>query len=90
MKRIPKRLAVGQLVVVHWLDAAGDDIEKGKRLPPVKVKTVGWVWERTNRFLTIHAELFLSGHVEGDARDGTTITAEMLRRVRVLAEVGET
>lgn len=90
MKRIPKRLAVGQLVVAEWLDAAGADIERGKRLLPVKVKTVGWVWERTNRFLTIHSELFLSGHVEGDARDGTTITAEMLRRVRVLADVGET
>lgn len=90
MKRIPKRLRVGQLVVAEWLDAAGADIEKGKRLLPVKVKTVGWVWERTNRFLTIHSELFLSGHVEGDARDGTTITAEMLRRVRVLFDVGET
>jgi len=90
MKRIPKRLRRGQLVVAEWLDAAGADIEKGKRLMPVKVKTVGWVWERTNRFLTIHSELFLSGHVEGDARDGTTITAEMLRRVRVLFDVGET
>lgn len=90
MKRIPKRLRVGQLVVAEWLDAAGSDIEKGKRLLPVKVKTVGWVWERTNRFLTIHSELFLSGHVEGDARDGTTITAEMLRRVRVLFDAGET
>jgi hypothetical protein len=90
MKRIPVRLRRGQLVVAEWLDAAGADIEKGKRLMPVKVKTVGWVWERSNRFLTIHSELFLSGHVEGDARDGTTITAEMLRRVRVLADVGET
>jgi len=90
MKHIPKRLRVGQLVVAEWLDAAGADIERGKRLLPVRVKTVGWVWERTNRFLTIHSELFLSGHVEGDARDGTTITAEMLRRVRVLADVGET
>lgn len=90
MKRIPKRLKIGQLVVAEWLDAAGADIERGKRLLPVRVKTVGWVWERTNRFLTLHSELFLSGHVEGDARDGSTITAEMLRRVRMLADVGET
>ena len=90
MKRIPVRLRPGQLVIVEWVDAAGAPIEKGAHLLPVKVKTVGWVWERTNRFLTIHSELFLSGHVEGDARDGTTITAEMLRRVRVLADVGET
>lgn len=90
MKRIPKRLRRGQLVLAEWLDAAGCDIAKGDRLLPVKVKTVGWVWERTSRFLTIHSELFLSGHAEGDARDGTTITAEMLRRVRVLFQAGET
>ena len=91
MKRIPKRLRRGQLVLAQWLDAAGcDDIAKGDRLLPVRVKTVGWVWERNNKFLTIHSELFLSGHVEGDARDGTTITAEMLRRVTVLFQAGET
>ena len=90
MKRIPRRLRAGELVVAEWLDASTADIAKGDRLLPVKVKTVGWVWERTDRCLTIHGELFLSGHVEGDARAGTTITAEMLRRVRVLADVGET
>ena len=90
MKRIPKRLRVGQLVVAEWMDAATADVAKGDRLPPARVKTVGWVWERTDRFLTIHGEIFLSGHVQGDARDATTILAETLKSVRVLADVGET
>jgi hypothetical protein len=85
MKRVPARLRPGQLVIVEWLDAAGNDIEKGESLLPVRVRTVGWVWERKDKTLTIHSELFLDGHVEGDARDGTTILASMLRKVTVLA-----
>jgi len=90
MKRVPVRLRPGQLVIVEWMDAAGAGIEKGAHLPLVRVRTVGWIWERTARALTIHSEIFLSGHVEGDARDGTTIMAAMLRKVRVLCKEGTT
>lgn len=90
MKRIPKRLRVGQLVLVEWLDATKNDLEEGTCLPPVRVKTVGWVWERGDKYLTIHSEVCLSGSVAGDVRDATTVPVGMLRRVGVLFGVGET
>jgi hypothetical protein len=72
------------MVVVEWMDACGNDLAVGTKLLPAKVRTVGWVWQRTSRPLTIHSEILLSGHVEGDARDATTILAAMLRKVRVI------
>jgi hypothetical protein len=90
MKRVPVRLREGQLVVVSWLDAAGAErLAADERLLPIRVRTVGWVWERMDAFLTLHSELFEGGQPIDGVRDATTIPASMLRSVRVLFDEGE-
>jgi len=89
MKRVPTRLRVGQLVICYWLDASwAHHVHEDERVTPVRVKTVGWIRERTDRFITLQAESFLDEHVSGDGRDVTTVTAAMLRRVIILQEEG--
>ncbi|MFA6044176.1 MAG: hypothetical protein WC718_04270 [Phycisphaerales bacterium] len=91
MKRVPRTLRKGQLVVLHWLDASwAREVEGGAHVTPTRAKTVGWIRKRTDRSISVQGETFPDDPDMETGRDVTTVTAEMLRRVRVLADVGET
>lgn len=90
MKRVPKRLRVGQLVILHWLDASwAREVEGGAQVTPTRAKTVGWVRKRTDKDISVQGETYPDDPEMETGRDVTTVTAGMLRRVQVLFDVGE-
>jgi len=90
MKRVPRTVRVGQLVVVHWLDASwAREVSDGDQVTPTRAKTVGWVRKRTDKMISVQGETFPDDPEMETGRDVTTVTAAMLRRVQVLFDEGE-
>jgi hypothetical protein len=74
---------VGDIVIVHWLDAvSGSTLEPGEDLPVVRAHTVGRLRKRTKTRIVVSGEWFDNG----TERDVTTIPTVCITGIDVLRE----
>jgi hypothetical protein len=71
-----------RLVLVEWWDAVGPaDMEPGEKLPPLLAKTVGYLYEDAEDYITIAAEIF---EADSTFRACTTIPRCSITAIRQL------
>ena len=86
MTKDPRRLAKGALVLIHWIDAAGNAEARWVKpkeavTKPGRCETVGWIVHVTDKAVTVvHNRDTANNNVHGDM----TIPVVAITKVRFL------